>query len=111
MALCSGPCSVPRITTMSIQRGDCKKRLKIPIQEPKSPVGLASCGEKDQHAETFVVETSASVVLGSFFFFLGVGGIGTKEWHLRNGSCDRRPEKTQKTRRGERRGEKDGEEH
>lgn len=37
-------------------------------------------------------------------------GIGTKEWHLRNGSCDRRPEKTQKKRRGERRGEKDGEE-
>lgn len=34
--------------------------------------------KKDQHAETFVVETSARVVLGSYFF-LGVGGIGTRE--------------------------------
>lgn len=63
--------------------------------------------KEDQHAETFVVETSARVVLGSYFSF----GGGGQEWHLRNGSCDRRPEKTQKTRRGERRGEKDGEEH
>lgn len=80
-----------------------QKKTQDSFQEPKS---LASCAcEKDQHAETFAVETSAKVVLGSFFP-LGVGGIGTREWPLRNGSCDRRPEKTQKARGGVRKMEK-----
>lgn len=94
-------CSVLRTYAVScityhVNKREKKTQGSFPGTGAKKPQ-LAS---KRSTRRDFCGGPSARTTMGSFF--LGAGGkIGTKRWHLRNGSCDRRAEKRRSGRRGE----------